>query len=98
MSGGAAPALAHGRAPSRRLGGRGGMRTASLPRCSGTVVLHRGDAVTCSRGTCPKDLSKAVWLSLHWRFVRCVEVLGHGGDCLDCGFAPSTHQSVPAVL
>ena len=71
----------------------GAVRTSSLPRCSGTVILHRGDAVTCSRGTCPKNLSKAVWLSLHWRFVRCIEVLGRGGDCPECGFVLSTESA-----
>jgi hypothetical protein len=71
----------------------GAMRVTSLPACSGTVVFHRDDAVTCTSGTCPSDLSKGVWVSLHRRFVRCDETLGLTGPCRDCGFS-----SAPRVL
>jgi hypothetical protein len=61
------------------------MRTLPLPECSGTVGVHRDEAVTCTDDTCPRDLPKALWFSLHSSFVRCGTALDTG-DCPNCGF------------
>jgi hypothetical protein len=37
------------------------MRDMSLPECLGTAVVHRGDAVTCTRDSCPRDLPLEIW-------------------------------------
>jgi len=39
--------------------------------CWGTVVVHRYDAVTCTRDTCPTDLPLETWFSHHTSFVTC---------------------------
>ncbi len=62
------------------------MRDRPPPPCAGTVVVHRDDAVTCSADTCPKDLGRGVWFSIHATFVRCPEAWGRGQGCPDCGF------------
>lgn len=65
-------------------------RTAPLPRCPGTVVVHRDDAVTCTSGTCQRDRPKGIWLSIHSKFVYCAEALGGAIPCPDCGFEAPT--------
>jgi len=47
------------------------MRAMPLPECLGTVVVHRDDAVTCTRDTCPRDLPLETWFSHHTSFVTC---------------------------
>jgi hypothetical protein len=39
--------------------------------CPGTVVVHRGSAITCTGRGCRRDVPDEVWLELHSRFVRC---------------------------
>ena len=39
--------------------------------CLGTVVVHRYDAVTCTKDACPTDLSLETWFSHHTSFVIC---------------------------
>ena len=60
------------------------MRTMSLPECLGTVVVHRGDAVTCTRDSCPRDLSLDSWFSHHTSFMTC-----RAEDCPHCVFEPA---------
>jgi hypothetical protein len=61
---------------------RGGtMQVMSLPECLGTVVVHRGDAVTCTRDSCPRDLNLDSWFSHHTSFVTC-----SSHNCAHCGF------------
>jgi hypothetical protein len=50
-------------------------------RCLGTVVVHRYDAVTCTRDTCPRDLPLESWFSHHTSFMTCTT-----NDCPHCGF------------
>jgi len=57
------------------------MQTFSLPECLGTVVVHRGDTVTCTRDSCPRDLSLESWFSHHASFVTCQTV-----ECPHCMF------------
>jgi hypothetical protein len=57
------------------------MREMPLPECVGTVVVHRDDAVTCTRDTCPRDLPLETWFSHHASFVTCSTAL----DCPHCG-------------
>ena len=47
------------------------MQAIPLPECLGTVVVHRGDAVTCTRDSCPRGLSLESWFSHHASFVIC---------------------------
>jgi len=47
------------------------MQGMPLPECLGTVVVHRGDAVTCTRDSCPRGLSLESWFSHHASFVIC---------------------------
>src|SRR5579863_4083647 len=62
------------------------MRTMSLPEYLGTVVVHRGDAVTCTRDSCPRDLSLESWFSHHTSFMTC-----RADECPHCVFeAPAT--------
>src|ERR1700719_1008601 len=61
------------------------MRTTSLLECQGTVVVHRDQSVSCTDDTCPRDLPRGTWFSLHSSFVRCSTALG-GTGCLDCDF------------
>jgi hypothetical protein len=68
------------------------MQALPLPECSGTVVVHRSDAVTCTRDSCPRDLSLESWFRHHASFVTCKTdecphcvfdafvPLGHGDD------------------
>ena|ERR1035438_2700507 len=61
---------------------RGGtMQGMSLPECLGTVVVHRGDAVTCTRDSCARDLTLESWFSHHTSFVTC-----SNHNCPHCGF------------
>ena len=60
------------------------MRAMPLPECLGTVVVHRDDAVTCTRDTCPRDLPLETWFSHHTSFVTCSTAL----ECPHCGFDP----------
>jgi hypothetical protein len=61
-----------------------------LPECSGTVVVHRYDAVTCTSDSCPRDLAIETWFSLHTSFVTCSTALDTD-ECPYCGFvAPAT--------
>jgi len=53
-----------------------------LRECLGTVVVHRDDAVTCTRDTCPRNLPLEMWFSHHTSFVTCITAL----DCPHCGF------------
>ena len=62
------------------------MRHPSLPLCSGTVVIHRDDAATCTSDACRRDLRRGVWFSIHSRFVHCPEAVKGDGRCPDCGF------------
>jgi hypothetical protein len=57
------------------------MGTTSLPECLGTVVVHRYDAVTCTRDTCPRDMTLDTWFSHHTSFMTCKT-----DDCPYCGF------------
>lgn len=59
----------------------GTMRAMPLPECLGTVVVHRDDAVTCTRDTCPRDLPLETWFSHHTSFVTC-----SSDDCAYCRF------------
>ena len=61
------------------------MRSTSLLECSGTVGVHRDEAVTCTDDTCPRDLPMAMWFSLHSSFVRCSTALDTE-DSPNCGF------------
>ena len=71
----------------------GTMRTFPLPECLGTVVVHRGDAVTCTRDSCPRDLSLESWFSHHASFMTC-----KAGDCPHCVFdSPETHLGYRSV-
>ena len=66
------------------------MRTTSLLECFGTVVVHRDQAVSCTDDSCPTDLPRGTWFSLHSSFVRCSTALG-GDGCVYCEFdAPVT--------
>lgn len=68
------------------------MQAMPLPECLGTVVVHRDDAVTCTRDSCPRGLSLESWFSHHTSFVTCkidecphcsfnaFVPLGHGDD------------------
>ena len=78
---------------------RGGtMRSTSLLECSGTVGVHRDEAVTCTDDTCPRDLPMAMWFSLHSSFVRCSAALDTD-DCPNCGFeAPTDVRQVERNL
>jgi hypothetical protein len=69
----------------KQLVSRGSMRATSLFECSGTVGVHRDEAVTCTSDNCPRDLSMAMWFSLHSTFVRCSTALDTD-DCPNCGF------------
>ena len=53
-------------------------------RCLGTVVVHRYDAVTCTRDTCPRDLPLESWFSHHTSFMTCLNK-----DCPHCGSGAS---------
>jgi hypothetical protein len=55
------------------------MRSTSLLECSGTVVVHRDQSVACTHDTCPRDLPRRTWFSLHSSFVRCSTALGGDG-------------------
>jgi hypothetical protein len=57
------------------------MHTFPLPECLGTVVVHRGDVVTCTRDSCLRDLSLESWFSHHASFMTC-----KAGDCPHCVF------------
>lgn len=59
------------------------MRDMPLPECLGTVVVHQGDAVTCTRDTCTRDLSLESWFSHHTSFMTC-----RTNDCPHCGLNP----------
>jgi len=48
-------------------------------RCLGTVMVHRYDAVTCTRDACPRDLSLETWFTHHTSFVTCKT-----DDCPHC--------------
>jgi hypothetical protein len=61
------------------------MRTTSLLECPGAVVVHRDQSVSCTDDTCPRDLPKALWFSLHSSFGSCSTALG-GDGCLYCEF------------
>ena len=63
----------------------GTMGTTSVLACSGTVVVHRDQSVSCTDDTCPRDLPRGTWFSLHSSFVRCSIALG-GDGCLYCEF------------
>jgi|GEM_PF-5168015 len=62
------------------------MHDMSPTSCQGTVVVHCDDAVTCTTDTCPKDLGRGIWFSIHATFVRCPETSDRGQGCPDCGF------------
>ena len=71
----------------------GTMRTTSLVECPGAVVVHRDQSVSCTDDTCPRDLPKALWFSLHSSFASCSTALG-GDGCLYCEFdAPVRAQT-----
>jgi hypothetical protein len=57
------------------------MQAMPFPECLGTVVVHRGDAVTCTRDSCPRGLSLESWFSHHVSFMTC-----KAGDCPHCAF------------
>ncbi len=59
----------------------GTMRVLPLPECLGTVVIHRGDAVTCTRDTCRRDLSLESWFGQHASFITC-----NSDVCPNCRF------------
>ena len=52
-----------------------------LPECLGTVVVHQNDAVTCTRDTCPIDVSAETWFSHHSSFMTC-----NTDNCPHCVF------------
>ncbi len=60
------------------------MRWVLLPECPGTVVIHRDNAVSCTTNTCPRNLPRGTWFSLHASFTPC-EAAG-GAECPDCAF------------
>src|SRR5579872_7282036 len=47
------------------------MRPMSMPECQGTVMVHRGDSVTCTRDVCRMDLPLERWFSFHTSFAVC---------------------------
>jgi len=58
------------------------MQAMQLPeRCLGTVVVHLYDAVTCTRDSCPRDMTLETWFSHHTSFMTCTT-----NDCPHCGF------------
>ena len=61
------------------------MRALPLSERSGTVGVHRDEAVTCTSDTCPRNLPMPMWFSLHSSFVRCSTALDTD-DCPNCGF------------
>jgi hypothetical protein len=61
------------------------MGTTLFLECSGAVVVHRDQSVSCTDDTCPRDLPKVMWFNLHSSFVRCSTALG-GAGCLYCEF------------
>lgn len=61
------------------------MRTTALLACPGAVVVHRDQAVSCTDDTCPRDLPRGTWFSLHSSFVQCRTSFDID-DCPDCGF------------
>lgn len=66
----------------------GTMRAMPLPECLGTVVIHRHDAVSCTRDTCPRDLPLESWFRHHASFITC-----SSDDCPYCRF----NDPVPAT-
>ncbi|MGA2521940.1 MAG: hypothetical protein ABSG81_14130 [Acidimicrobiales bacterium] len=56
-----------------------------VPPCSGTVLVHEDDAVTCTSDECPRHLARTKWFSVHSTFVPCRTVAGPEG-CPDCDF------------
>jgi hypothetical protein len=60
------------------------MRAMPLPECLGTVVVHRNDVVTCTKASCPRDVSLDTWFGFHSLFVSCST-----DDCSYCRFHPS---------
>ena len=79
--------LGNSRPPCCEMGSTTGgtMQSTSSLECSGTVGVHRDEAVTCTDDTCPTELPMAMWFSLHSTFVRCSTAL-HTDDCPNCGF------------
>jgi hypothetical protein len=65
------------------------MRAMPLLECTGTVVVHRDDSVTCTTDTCPRDLPVETRFSLHTSFVTCGNAFDTD-DCPHCGFDAST--------
>jgi hypothetical protein len=61
------------------------METNRLPRCPGTVVIHRDLAVSCTSESCRWDLPQHMWYELHANVVRCADAEG-GSGCPLCGF------------
>jgi hypothetical protein len=57
------------------------MRDMRSPECLGTVVIHQYDAVTCTKDTCPRDMTLESWFSHHTSFVTCKT-----DDCPYCRF------------
>jgi hypothetical protein len=57
------------------------MRDMPLPECLGTVVVHQYDAVTCTKDTCPRDMTLETWFSHHTSFMTCKT-----DDCPYCEF------------
>jgi len=64
------------------------MRAMPLPECLGTVVVHRNDAVTCTRDTCPRDLPPESWFGYHASFVVC-----RVDACPNCEFDAAVQMS-----
>jgi len=64
------------------------MRAMPLPECLGTVVVHRADAVNCTRDSCPRDVPLETWFSFHTSFVMC-----RTRDCPHCVFDAPVQMS-----
>ena len=53
--------------------------------CSGTVTVHRDNAMTCTSPACPRHVAQDTWFALHSSFLVCAVVHGPHG-CPDCAF------------
>jgi len=53
--------------------------------CSGTVTIHRDNAMTCTNPDCPRHVTRDTWFGLHSNFLSCAAVHGPRG-CSDCEF------------
>ena len=58
-----------------------------MPRCPGTVVVHRDQAMTCTSERCPAPPTPADWFDVHASVVPCT-VAHREGNCAVCAYRP----------